>query len=301
MAFEIFKETYKGSVREVEIGIAPNSLKIGGENAPAFHFFEGEWPNPPRFALEVYDLEPKDWPDAVMKPFEEVLNNPVKWAQKCVDSYGAEAICLQLAGTDPIQKDTPPDEAAALTKAVSEAVDVPLVIYGTGTEDKDVQVLRKVAETCAGKNFLLGPASKKNFQEIGKSAEEFGHSVILWTAIEIPEAKELNIKLTKTFPSEKVMLDPLSPAIGYGMEYTYSAMERVKLAGTSFGDPSLRMPLIANIGKACWETTEAKESEEQGILWESLTGLSYLLAGADLLILRHPKSLKLLKDSMGGP
>lgn len=295
MAFELPRETYKGSVREVRLGQGPGALKVGGENVPAFHYFEGAWPNPPRFALEVYDLEPQDWAEAAREPYADVLASPVKWARKCVSEFGAEAICLQLASTDPIEKDTPPEEAAALVKEVAQAVEVPLLVYGSGKEDKDVEVLRAVAEACAGQNLFLGPAVKKNLEEIGRAAQEFGHGVIVHTVLEIPEAKELNKKLSGLLPEGAILFDPFSPSLGYGLEHGYSVMEREKLAGTLIGDSNLQMPLVANLGAECWNSKEAKESRDQGLIWEALIGLTYILAGANLLILRHPESYQRLK------
>jgi len=295
MTFEIPKEIYKEKVIEVTLGTGPKALRVGGESAPAFHLFEGTWPNPPRFALEVYDTAPSGWPTALVEEYGDVFGNPVDWARKCAESFGAEAICLQLASTSPIEKDTPAREAALLTKKVAEAIDLPMLVYGTRSEDKDTEVLTAVAEACAGRNLMLGPLLKKNFDVIARVAEQFGHGVILQTVLELPEAKELSLKLAKTFPEDKVLYDPFSPALGYGMEYGYSVMEREKLAGTSFGDPNLRMPLVANIGAECWDTNEAKESKEQGLLWEALTSLTYLLAGANLLIVRHPKTPVLLR------
>jgi acetyl-CoA decarbonylase/synthase complex subunit delta len=295
MTFEIPKENYKASVFEVTLGSGPKAFKVGGETAPAFHRFEGTWPHPPRFALEVYDSEPSDWAEALVAEYREVLGNPVQWARKCVASFGAEAVCLQLASTSPVEKDTPAREAAALAREVAAAIDVPLIVYGTGAEEKDAEVLIAVAEACAGKNLMLGPLVKKNFDVISSAAQQFGHGVILQTALEIPEAKELNLKLTKTFPPDRILYDPLSPALGYGMEYGYSVMERMKLAGTSFGDVNLRMPLVANIGAECWEIKEAKESKEQGLIWEAMTSLTYLLGGANLVIVRHPQTPVMVK------
>lgn len=300
MTLEIPKETYKASLLEVTLGSGPQAFKVGGENAPAFHLFEGSWPNPPRFALEIYDLEPTDWAAPLLEEYQDVLADPVNWARKCVDVYGAEAVCLQLASTAPTEKDTPASEAAALAKSVAGAVEVPLIVYGSGSEEKDVEVLTAVAKACAGKNLMLGPLVKKNFDAIAAAAQEFGHGVILQTALEIPEAKELNLKLTKTFPPDRILYDPLSPALGYGMEYGYSVMERMKLAGTSFGDTNLQMPLVANIGAECWEIKEAKEGKQQGLIWEAMTCLTYLLGGANLVIVRHPKTPAMVKKIIQG-
>jgi CO dehydrogenase/acetyl-CoA synthase delta subunit len=299
MTFEVPIETYKASVIEVKVGSGPKAFTIGGETAPAFHRFEGTWPHRPRFALEVYDTEPSEWAAAVVKPYGDVLSSPVDWARKCVEFYGAEAVCLQLASTSPVDKDTPVQEAATLAKAVADAIDVPLIVYGTGSEEKDSEVLIAVAESCAGKNLLLGPLLKKNFEAIARAAKEHGHGIIIQTVLEIPEAKEISLKVSKIFPQDKVVYDPFSPALGYGMEYGYSVMERTKLAGTSFGDPSMRMPLVANIGKECWDVKEAKEDEQQGLLWECMTSLTYLIAGANLVIVRHPKTPEIVRRIVG--
>jgi acetyl-CoA decarbonylase/synthase complex subunit delta len=58
----------------------------------------------------------------------------------------------------------------------------------------------------------------------------------------------------------------------------------------------MQMPMIADLGAECWKTKQAKESKKQGIYWESTTAVSLVLAGANVLVLRHPDSLKLMKD-----
>ena len=77
-------------------------------------------------------------------------------------------------------------------------------------------------------------------------------------------------------------------------------MERKKQIGVIFGDGTIQMPINADLGGECWKTKQAKESEKQGILWESVTALSLVLAGANILVLRHPESLKLIKEVIEG-
>jgi len=297
MQFKAPVESYSGQVREITIGKGAKALKIGGETTLPFHFFdEGSIPNPPRFALEVWDMEPVTWAKWLLEPFKDVVSDPVKWAMKCAKDFAVDAVCLQLASTDPADKDTPPEKAAALTKRVAEAINVPLIVYGTGDEKKDVQVLSKVAEVCDGENLLLGPAIKENYEEIAKAALQHGHALIAQTPLDINLMKELNIKLGKSFPPDRIVIDPLSSALGYGMEYSFTLMERAKQTGVIFKDGMTQMPIIANLGGECWKTREAKESKEQGILWEGVTALSLLLAGANILVLRHPETLKLLRE-----
>jgi acetyl-CoA decarbonylase/synthase complex subunit delta len=157
-----------------------------------------------------------------------------------------------------------------------------------------------VAEVCTGDNLLLGPVVKENYEPISKAALDHGHCIIAQTPLDINLEKELNVKLLKTFPRERIVIDPLSSALGYGMEYSFTIMERTKHIGVMFGDNTMQMPIIADLGSECAKTKQAKENEKQGLLWESVTALSLLLAGANILVLRQPESLKLMKEAIDG-
>jgi acetyl-CoA decarbonylase/synthase complex subunit delta len=200
--------------------------------------------------------------------------------------------------TDPTVKDAPADKAAALVKEVAEAIDVPLIVYGSGDEKKDAEVLPKVAEVCDGMNLLMGPALKENYEVVGKAILDHGHTAIAQTPLDINLLKELNVKLSKFFPPDRIVIDSLSSALGYGMEYSFSLMERVKQIGVITKDNMTMMPIIANLGGECWKTKQSKENKEQGLLWEGMTALSLLLAGANILVLRHPETLKLIKETI---
>jgi acetyl-CoA decarbonylase/synthase complex subunit delta len=291
-------EAYAGVVREITIGKGKKSLKIGGENILPLHFFDqGSNPNPAKFALEVLDMKPEDWPKHAIEPFQDVISDPVKWAKKCQD-FGVDAVSLFLVSTDPAVKDAPADKAAALAKEVAEAIDVPLIVYGSGDEIKDAEVLPKVAEVCDGMNLLIGPVLKENYEAVGKAILDHGHSAAAQSPLDINLLKELNVKLSKFFPPDRIVIDPLSSALGYGMEYSFSLIERVKQIGVITKDSMTMMPIIANLGMECWKTKQAKENQEQGLLWEGMTALSLLLAGANILVLRHPETLKLIKDTV---
>jgi len=177
-------------------------------------------------------------------------------------------------------------------------VGAPLIVCGSKDDKKDAQVLSKVAEVCKGENLLLGPVVKENYEVIAKAAAENGHAIIAQSPLDINLMKELNIKLSKVFPADRVVIDPLSSALGYGMEYTFTIMERTKQTGVIFKDAQTQMPIIADVAGECWKTKEAKENKEQGILWEGMTAISLLLAGANLVVLRHPETLKLVRETI---
>lgn len=289
-------EAHAGKVRELTIGYEEKVSKVGGESILPLHFFdEGFSPNPPRFALEVWDTEPEGWAEWVLEPFGDAVRDPVEWGRKCVD-FGADLVCLKLVSSDPAGKDASPDEAASLTRRVVEAIAVPLIVYGSGDEKKDAQVLPRVAEVCQGLNLLLGPLVKENHEEIGRAALLHGHSLIAQSPLDINLMKELNVGLCKFAPPERIVIDPLSSPLGYGMEYTFTIMERTKQAGVVFKDAMTQMPIIADLGTECWKTKEAKESKKQGLAWEGIPALSLLLAGANILVLRHPETLRALKE-----
>ncbi len=306
MGFEIFKESYAGSIREISIGKGDKAITVGGETSYPFYLFEGEMPNRPRIAMEVWDMEPEEWPEAAMAPFKDVLSDPAAWAKKCVNDYGAEIIVLQLKSTDPNGKNAGPEEASAVVKKVLEAVDVPLIIWGCANPEKDDVVLKKVAEDCAGANLTIGPVEDKNHKSIGASALAYKHTVISSSPIDVNLAKQINILLENLgVPADRMIIDPTTGGLGYGMEYSYSVMERLRMAAMAQGDDKLQYPIINNLGNEVWKCKEAKQSaddvptlgdpEKRGIMMEAAGAVTYLIAGSDILIMRHPEAIRLTK------
>ena len=306
MAFEIPKTSYSGKIRETTLGTGDKTITIGGETAYPFHLFEGEMPHLPKIAMEVWDCPPEEWAEAALEPFTGVTDDPVAWAKKCIDDYGAEMIALQLISTDPNGLNRGADETAEVVKKVADAIDVPLIVWGTGNEDKDTEVLRKVAEVCQGKNLIIGPVEEGNHKRIGASAIGYNHTVIASTPIDINLAKQLNILLSNLgVPDERLLIDPTVSSIGYGIEYAYSVMERIRMAGLTQQDEKLQFPIICNIAKEVWKTKEVHlannelnmgDAKKRGILMEAMSAMVLLLAGADVLIMRHPEAIKLVRE-----
>jgi acetyl-CoA decarbonylase/synthase complex subunit delta len=307
MAFEIPKTTYTGKIKEVTLGKGPRAVTLGGESSYPFHLFEGEMPHPPRIAMEVYDSPPEEWPEAALEPFKDVVHDPAAWAKKCVEAYGAEVIALQLVSTDPNGLNRSGDEAAQTTKKVAAAVDVPVIVWGSGNTDKDAEVLRKIAETCDGMNLIIGPVVEGNYKQVGAGAIAYKHTAVASSPIDINLAKQLNILLGNLgVPDGQILVDPTTGALGYGLEYTYSVMERDRMAALTQQDERLQFPILCNLAKEVWKTKEAKLNAEEapllgnakkrGILMEAVTATSLLLAGADILVMRHPEAIKLIRE-----
>jgi acetyl-CoA decarbonylase/synthase complex subunit delta len=306
MAFDIPKIDYSGKIKEITLGIGDKAVTVGGSTAYPFYLFEGEMPHLPKVAMEVFDFEPDDWADAAVEPFKDVLGDPVAWAKKNVEEYGAELIALQLRSIDPNGMNRDAKEAADIAKAVIDAVDVPVILWGVANHEKDTEVLRLIAESCEGKNLALSPVEEGDYKQLGAGAIAYKHTIVASTPIDINLAKQLNILLDNLgVPENQIIVDPTTGALGYGLEYTYSVMERDRMAALTQEDVKLQYPIICNVGYEAWKMKEAKLKEEvdpklgdakkRGILIECITAMSLLLAGADVLIMRHPESIKLIK------
>jgi len=310
MAFAISKTTYTGKIKEVKLGKGQKAVAVGGETSYPFHLFEGDMPHPPRIAMEVYDTPPEDWPEAAVEPFKDVANDPAAWAKKCVATYGAEMIALQLVSTDPNGLNRSGEEAAETAKKVAAAVDVPVIVWGSGNTEKDADVLRKVAEACDGMNLVIGPVVEGNYKQVGAGAIGYKHTAVASTPIDINLAKQLNILLGNLgVPDGQIIVDPTTGALGYGIEYTYSVMERDRMAALTQQDERLQFPIVCNLAKEVWKTKEAKltageaptlgDARKRGVLLEAVTAIMLLLAGADVLIMRHPEAIRLIREMIG--
>ncbi len=302
MAFTPTKETYSGKVYSVTVGAGDGPVTFGGENVLPFHSFEGTTPSKPVIALEIQDVPPADWPDNVQKPFAAVSADPVTWAKYCQDELKAAAIALRLVGTHPDRENRSAEDAAKTVKDVMAAIKVPLIILGSNHAEKDASVLVAASEAAKGGNCVIGKAQEANYKTIAAAAMANNHKLIAMSELDINLSKQLNILITQMgFEKERLITDPMCSALGYGLEYTYSVMERIRLAALTQNDTTMQPPMLGDIGMYVWKVkeTQAPESdlphwgslEERGIAWEAVTAVSLLVAGAELLIMRHPKAV----------
>jgi len=305
MAFVPPTETYPGKVYEVAIG-AEKPGKFGGENVLAFHSFEGNVPNRPLIAYEIQDIPPEDWPETVKKVFEGVSGDPVTWAKYCQDTLKAKAIALRLVGSHPDRENRSPEDTAKTVKDVLAAINVPLIILGCNQAEKDSAVLVAAAEAAKDKNCIIGKAQEANYKTIAAAAMANNHKLIAMSELDINLSKQLNILITQMgFEKERLITDPMCSALGYGLEYTYSVMERIRLAALTQNDATMQPPMLGDVGMYVWKLkeTQAPESElpqwgsleERGIAWETITAGSLIIAGAELLIMRHPEAVKAME------
>ncbi len=311
---EIPTERWTGSIREVTLGATAaeggtrtKTVTVGGETTLPFLFFEGDIPNPPIIGIEIQDGYPADWSPVLRQAWGDVLNDPVAWAKKA-EELGAELLTLRLRGTDGDGNPTTTAQAGDSIKAVLGATGLPIVVRGPGQAEADNELLVAVAEAAPGERLALGLCEDKNYRTIVAAALAHGHLVIASSPIDVNLAKQLNILISDMrLPLERVLMDPTTGALGYGLEYTYSVMERLRIAALT-GDGMTQQPMICFIGEESWRQKESRAAqgvpaewgdlEERGIAWEVVTTTSLLESGADIVVLRHPRSIGIIRDTI---
>jgi len=307
------KEKWSNAINTVVIGATKEeggtrrvSIKIGAQKTLPFIFCEGEIPYKPIVAFEIFDCQPQDWPEELTKEYKDVIGDPISWADKVVRKYKAELVCLRLFGAHPEQGNYSPEKEANLIKSILSKIDVPLIVVGCGDDSKDNLVLPACSEVAKGQRCLFGSAVQENYKTLTAACLADGHSIIAESPIDVNIAKQLNILISQMgLPLDRIVINPTIGALGYGLEYAYSIMERARLAALS-GDKLLAQPFICFVGAEAWRAKEAKASidefphwgkqPERGIAWEVLTAGAFLQAGADILVMRHPKSIKIIKE-----
>ena len=314
MPVEIPKDQWAGEVRTVTIGATAEDggtrsrvVTVGGEKTLPFMHFESEMPHSPAVAIEIKERRPDDWSPLLLETWSDVVDDPAAWAQ-AAEGAGADLIELLFSPTDAEGNPTSPDLAVATVKAVLEATGLPLLVFGPGQAELDNELLVPVADATRGERLVLGICEEKNYRTIVATAIANGHLVSARAPMDVNLSKQLNILISDMgLPPDRLLMDPTTGALGYGIEYGYSAMERLRLAALQ-GDTMTQSPMIVTPGFEAWKTKESKVNEgvpdawgawiERAINWETLTALGLIDAGADIVVLRHPESVKQVKASI---
>ncbi len=309
MAQAVLSEKWSGSVSVVNIGATKDEggsrskvIKVGGQATLPFLFQEGAIPQKPVIAYEIWDTAPPDWPQELNKSYAGVFADPLAWAKEGVKEYKAELLCVKLQGAHPDFGDKTADDEAKFIEELLKKVDVPLIILGCGDDTKDNLVLPACSEAAKGERCLIGSAVQDNYKTLTAAVLADGHNIVAESPIDINIAKQLNILISDMgLPLERIIINPTIGALGYGLEYAYSIMERARLAALS-GDKMMACPFICLVGQEAWRAKEAKASvsefpawgpeTERGIIWEAITATALIQAGADILVMRHPRAIE---------
>jgi acetyl-CoA decarbonylase/synthase complex subunit delta len=308
MPVEIPKDKWTGKIKEVTLGATASeggtrsrTVTVGGETTMPFMQFEAPTPHPPVIAIEIRDRKPEDWSPLLLEAWGDAVNDPAVWS-KAAEAAGADLIVLWLT------LETSADEAVKCVKSVLAASGLPLIVFGPGQAEKDNELLVAVSEAAKGEKLVLGICEDKNYRTIVATAMANGHLVSARTPMDVNLAKQLHILISDMgMPHDRILMDPTTGALGYGMEYGYSVMERLRLAALQ-GDAMTQSPMIVTVGFETWKTKEAKvgagvpeawgDWKERAIHWETLTAAALLESGASILVLRHPESVKRVRAAV---
>lgn len=307
--FVPYEIKFPGRIEEVTLGATSRdggtrsyTITVGGESDLPFFNYK----NMPAFTIDVFD-KPISLPKAVREHYEDVMEDPVDWAKKALD-FGADMVTLHLISTDPLLDDTPINEAVKVVEDLLQGVKCPIAVGGSGNKEKDPKLFEKVAEVSENERILLSSATlDMDWERIANAAKRYNHVVLAWTQLDINSQRTLNRYLLRKagLPRKSLMMDPTTAPLGYGLDYAFSNVEKIRISALK-GEDELAFPISSGTTNA-WGAREAwmKESptgedwgarELRGPLWEIVTGVTLALAGVDLFMMIHPVSVAVVKE-----
>jgi acetyl-CoA decarbonylase/synthase complex subunit delta len=280
-------------------GTRTASIVIGGErdlpyigNPPSGH--------KPLIAYELCD-DPSLWPAPVTGHLGDITGDPAAWAKKAEQDFGPDLLKLVLTSTR-VRGFTDPVPVSATVEAVLQATSLPLIVEGSIDPELDSEVFRRIGEAGEGERLLLGTAEAGRYRSVAAAAMAYGHLVIAQSPIDINLAKQLNILLREIgLPHDRIVIDPYTGALGYGFEYSYSVMERIRTSALK-GDTDLAMPMISSAPDIL-SVKEVREADpariaEMAVAWELYSMLPSTVAGASVVCVRHPSTIRPLREGI---
>lgn len=179
-------------------------------------------------------------------------------------------------------------------KKLLPCIDKPLMLIGSGDDEIDIKLLPELMKLI-DRECIIGIANEKNYKQIVPDVIKGNHTLIIRTPIDINLAKEMNILTSDMgLPLDKILIDTDIGGLGYGFEYGYSIMEKIKLEGKS-GDKYLNMPIISFATEETAKTKEAKD-KDLALYLEITSAAAVKAAGAEYIVLTNPQSYKTLKE-----
>jgi len=301
---------FPGKIETIEF-IRSNGKKavIGGEVVPPFYNFLGldkRNPHPPLVTYDVFDMGSEMMlPKPIKEEYKDVLAKPPQWAKFAVDKFGAECITFHSLGIDPGTLNWPVSKSKKLFEDILQAVDVPVIIGCSGNKEKDVEMFKELAAVSESEVLMLSAADKATWEEVIPLAVKYDHNCLLWTSLDLNNQIKMNKDaLELGLPKNRIVMDPTCATLGYGMEYSFSIYQRMRVAGL-LGETDLAYPISGGTTNA-WGAREAWMSEKQapewgprdyrGPIWEIINALSLSLVGLDLAMMFHPIAAKHVKE-----
>ncbi len=293
--YKIPIKNFKNPIREINL----NGAKTGGENSLLFMHKETGTSLQPLVACEILTNIPANYPALLKEAWGENIYNPLKCVEIAKEKgFDILAIRFNIENCENIDYEI--QKSAEQLKEILSITDLPLIITGSFRRELDIRLLTALSES-ADKKCTIGVVEEENYKQIIPVIKDCGHNVIARTPIDINLTKQLNILITELgFDPDKILIDPNTGGLGYGLDYAYSIIERIKWAALN-GDAMLNMPIITFVGEEAWKTKEAKSADvpaewgdfkTRAISWECITASSILVSGANIVVIRHPEAVR---------
>jgi acetyl-CoA decarbonylase/synthase complex subunit delta len=295
---------------QAEGGSRIRALSVGGR--AALPYMDETHVAPPVIAAGFSDVFPDDaWPAYARTFNPAVCRDPFRWLDALLAGE-PDAVCVRLKSCHPDEGNNGSDYAAGFVTELLRRTSLPVIVLGCDHPERDCEVLPAICRRVRGERLLVGMATKDNYREIAAAAMDAGHAVIAQTPLDINLAKQLNILINDAgMPLDRIVMHHTTGGLGYGFEYCYSIMERCRQAASQ-GDAVMSVPIMNLVNEETWKTKEARADavEEpgwgtdpvaRGVIWETVTAMAYIHAGADILVLSHPESMRALRAAVRVP
>ena len=301
---------FPGEIEVIEF-VRSNGTRevIGGETVPPFYNFLGldkRNPHPPLVTYDVFDMGDKMMlPKPIKLEYGDVLGHPAEWAKFAVDKFGAQSITFHSLEIDPGMGDAPVSQSVKYLEEILQAVKVPVIIGCSGNKKKDKELFEKTAPITEDEVLMLSAADKATWSDVVPLAVKYDHNCLLWTSLDLNNQIKMNKDAMELgLPRNRIVMDPTCATLGYGLEYSFSIYQRMRIAGL-LGEDTLAFPISGGTTNA-WGAREAWMSEKhvpqygprkyRGPIWEVINALSLALVGLDLCMMFHPVSASAIKD-----
>lgn len=283
-------------IRKVKL----NNLTIGGDKS--FHFLgENNNCSKPLYALELNIFNPEESSHIVQDVYSDLFKDTEKLV---VEAQKSDCDILGLKfniGEEDFENKIEP--AVESLKRLLPHIQKPLMIRGINNQVVDAKLLPALIKAL-DREAIIAFADENTYKSIVPNVIEGNHILVIRTPIDINLAKEMNILTTEMgLDPDKILIDPDMGGLGYGLEYGYSIMERIKLAGFD-GDAMLNMPMIAFAGEESLKAKETKSDtfdkswgdfKTRSLMFEITSASAVAAAGVNIIVLNHPNSIKAMK------
>lgn len=246
-------------------------------------------------AQEIYSSKdgiiPEILKDKIKKPLEDALS---------AKNNNADMLSYKINVEKIDNKEKFLNEQTESISQIIKETNLPVIISTLSTTENKLDIIMHLAQTIQSPLIFAG-IEESNYKEIIPNLIDTKHLIIARTPIDINLTKELNILIRDMgFSLDRLIIDPTAAALGYGLDYAYSIIERIKFAALN-GDTTLNLPIISMCAEEVYRAKETKSNDfpenwghlkDRALIWELTTASAFISAGANIVTLANPKSIE---------